>query len=39
MTSLLEPLVIVVLGGAVGSMVVSLYLPMFDILKLVGNDN
>ncbi|MGH9077168.1 MAG: type II secretion system F family protein [Acidimicrobiales bacterium] len=39
LTSLLEPLLIVVLGGAVGTMVVSLYLPMFDIIKLVGNNN
>ena len=36
LTSLLEPLLIVVLGSAVGAMVVSLYLPMFDIIKLVG---
>ena len=39
LTSLLEPLLIVVLGGAVGAMVVSLYMPMFDIIKLVGNNN
>ncbi|MGH9057199.1 MAG: type II secretion system F family protein [Acidimicrobiales bacterium] len=39
LTSLLEPLLIVVLGGAVGTMVISLYLPMFDIIKLVGNNN
>ena len=39
LTSLLEPLLIVVLGSAVGAMVVSLYLPMFDIIKLVGNNN
>ncbi len=39
LTSLLEPLLIVVLGSAVGSMVISLYLPMFDIIKLVGNNN
>lgn len=39
LTSLLEPLLIVVLGGAVGSMVIALYLPMFDIIKLVGNNN
>jgi type IV pilus assembly protein PilC len=39
LTSLLEPLLIVVLGGAVGAMVISLYLPMFDIIKLVGNNN
>jgi type IV pilus assembly protein PilC len=39
MTLLLEPLLIVVMGSAVGSMVVSLYLPMFDIIRLVGNNN
>jgi type IV pilus assembly protein PilC len=39
LTSLLEPLLIVVLGGAVGGMVVSLYLPMFNIIKLVGNNH
>jgi type IV pilus assembly protein PilC len=39
LTSLIEPLLIVVLGGAVGSMVIALYLPMFDIIKLVGNNN
>jgi type IV pilus assembly protein PilC len=35
LTSLLEPLLIVVLGGCVGSMVVALYLPMFRIITLV----
>ncbi|HET6874061.1 MAG TPA: type II secretion system F family protein [Acidimicrobiales bacterium] len=35
LTSLLEPLLITVLGGTVGSMVVSLYMPMFNIIKLV----
>ena len=35
LTSLLEPLLICVLGGAVGSMVVSLYMPMFNIIKLI----
>jgi type IV pilus assembly protein PilC len=35
LTSLLEPLLIVVLGGAVGAMVISLYLPMFKIIELV----
>lgn len=39
LTSLLEPLLIVVLGSAVGSMVISLYMPMFNIIKLVGNNN
>ena len=35
LTSLLEPMLIVVLGGAVGSMVICLYLPMFNVDKLV----
>jgi len=35
LTSLLEPLLIVVLGGAVGGMVIALYMPMFNIIKLV----
>lgn len=35
LTSLLEPLMIVVLGGAVGAMVVCLYLPMFNVDTLV----
>jgi type IV pilus assembly protein PilC len=35
LTSLLEPALIVVLGGAVGGMVISLYMPMFNIIKLI----
>ena len=35
LTSLLEPLLIVFLGGTVGSMVISLYMPMFNIIKLI----
>ena len=35
LTSLLEPLLIAVLGGAVGAMVIALYMPMFNIIKLV----
>jgi type IV pilus assembly protein PilC len=35
LTSLLEPLLIVFLGGAVGGMVVALYMPMFNIINLV----
>ncbi|MCU4184832.1 type II secretion system F family protein [Acidiferrimicrobium sp. IK] len=35
LTSLLEPIMIVVLGGAVGTMVISLYMPMFNIIKLI----
>jgi type IV pilus assembly protein PilC len=35
LTSLIEPLLIVVMGGAVGGMVVALYLPMFNIVNLI----
>jgi type IV pilus assembly protein PilC len=35
LTSLLEPLLIAVLGSAVGGMVVALYMPMFKIIELV----
>jgi type IV pilus assembly protein PilC len=35
LTSLLEPLLICVMGAAVGGMVVALYMPMFNIIKLV----
>lgn len=35
LTSLLEPLLIVFLGGSVGAMVVALYMPMFEIINLV----
>jgi len=34
LASLLEPLMIVVLGGLVGSMIIALYLPMFSIDKV-----
>jgi type IV pilus assembly protein PilC len=34
-TSLIEPLLIVVMGGTVGVMVIALYLPMFNIINLV----
>ncbi len=39
LASLLEPLMIVVLGGLVGSMIIALYLPMFSIDKVVENSN
>ena len=35
LTSLIEPLMIVVMGAMVGGMVISLYLPMFNIIKLI----
>jgi type IV pilus assembly protein PilC len=37
LTALLEPLLTVVMGIGVGAMVISLYLPMFDYIKLVPN--
>jgi len=35
LTSVLEPLIIVFMGACVGCIVVSLYLPMFDYVKLL----
>ena len=35
LTSLIEPLLIAVIGGAVGAAVISLYMPMFNIINLV----
>ena len=35
LTSLIEPLLIAVIGGAVGAAVVALYMPMFNIINLV----
>lgn len=35
LTSLLEPLLIVVMGATVGGMVVALYMPMFNIINLI----
>lgn len=33
---LLEPLVIVVLGGIVGSLVIAMYLPIFNLMSVLG---
>ena len=35
LTSLIEPLLMVVMGATVGGMVVALYMPMFKIINLV----
>ena len=35
LTSLIEPLLIAVIGGAVGAAVIALYMPMFNIIKLI----
>ncbi len=36
LTSLLEPLIMVIIGGLVGSMVVGMYLPIFKLAAAVG---
>jgi type IV pilus assembly protein PilC len=35
LTSIIEPLMIIVVGGIVGGIVISMYLPMFKIFELV----
>ncbi len=35
LTSIIEPLMIVVVGGIVGSIIVAMYLPMFKIFELI----
>ena len=35
LTSILEPLIILFMGACIGAIVISLYLPMFDYIKLV----
>jgi type IV pilus assembly protein PilC len=36
LTAMLEPIMIAVLGGLVGAMVIALYMPMFKIFELIG---
>jgi type IV pilus assembly protein PilC len=36
MTSIIEPIMIVVLGGMVGSILLSMYLPMFKVFEKLG---
>jgi type IV pilus assembly protein PilC len=36
LTALIEPLMIAVLGGIVGSMIIALYMPIFKIFDLIG---
>ena len=35
MTSVMEPLMIVVLGGMVGSILIAMYMPMFKVFELI----
>ena len=39
LTSLIEPLLIVVMGVCVGGMVIALYMPMFSIIGKMGGGN
>lgn len=36
LTALMEPLMIAVIGGIVGGMVIALYMPMFKVFELIG---
>jgi type IV pilus assembly protein PilC len=36
LTALMEPLMIAVIGGIVGGMVIALYMPMFKIFEVIG---
>jgi type IV pilus assembly protein PilC len=36
LTSIMEPIMIVVIGGMVGSILVAMYLPMFKVMDAVG---
>src|ERR671921_760405 len=35
LTSIIEPIMVVVVGGIVGAIVISMYLPMFEIFNLI----
>jgi type IV pilus assembly protein PilC len=37
LTSILEPLLIVTMGVCIGAIVIAMYLPMFDIYKVIQN--
>jgi type IV pilus assembly protein PilC len=36
LTSILEPVMIIVIGGMVGTILVSMYLPMFKVFETLG---
>ncbi|MCB2414054.1 type II secretion system F family protein [Demequina sp. TTPB684] len=36
LTSLIEPIMIAVLGGLIGGMVIALYMPIFKVFELIG---
>ena len=33
---MLEPVMIVILGGVIGGIVISMYMPMFDLITKIG---
>jgi type IV pilus assembly protein PilC len=35
LTSILEPFLVIIMGAVVGSIIICLYLPMFDYIKLL----
>jgi type IV pilus assembly protein PilC len=35
LTALIEPIMIAVLGGIIGSMIIALYMPIFKIFDLI----
>ena len=37
LTSILEPAMIILVGGIVGVIVISMYLPLFDVYNQIGN--
>jgi type IV pilus assembly protein PilC len=39
LTSVIEPVMIVVMGGIVGGMVIAMYLPMFKLIQVVAGGN
>ena len=39
LTSIIEPVMIVIMGGIVGTMVVAMYLPMFKLISVVAGGN
>ena len=36
LTAIIEPMMIVLMGGIVGGMVVAMYLPMFKLINVIG---
>jgi type IV pilus assembly protein PilC len=38
MTSVIEPIMIVLMGGVVGGMVVAMYLPIFKLVSVIMGD-